>query len=81
VDADREREKQYLLRWKTLGPILDEIRDREISELTPADTQSAMLMFDQAFRLAQRDLPPRTTSGLVEWQRCMMLWRERLERG
>jgi hypothetical protein len=36
-------------------------------------------MFAQAFRIASRDLPPRESSGFVEWQRWMKIWRRRLE--
>jgi hypothetical protein len=54
--------------------MLQEIRDREIRH---ADTAAAIRSLDQAYRIALRDLPPRTTSGLVEWQRYMALWRQR----
>jgi hypothetical protein len=64
--------RDYLRRWRELGPILEDIRDNEIRA---ADTPSAIRMFDQAFRIALRDLPPRESSGLVEWQRHMAKWR------
>ena len=64
----------YVRRWKDLGPLLEQIRDAEIRA---ADTPSAIQMMDQAFRIALRDLPPRDSSGLVEWQRAMALWRQR----
>jgi hypothetical protein len=41
-------------------PVLDAIRDREIRE---ADTAESIRMFEQAFRIALRDLPPRESSG------------------
>jgi hypothetical protein len=69
-----EEEIAYFRRWKELGPILEAIRDREIRE---ADTASSIRMMQQAFRIAIRDLPPRESSGLVEWQRYMMRWRRR----
>lgn len=71
---ERELQQAYVRRWKTLGPMLQEIRDREIRH---ADTAAAIRSLDQAYRIALRDLPPRTTSGLVEWQRYMALWRQR----
>jgi hypothetical protein len=71
---DRERLQAYLLRWKKLGPILEEIRDRETRQ---ADTAASIRAMDQAFRMALRDLPPRDTSGLVEWHRRTAGWRQR----
>jgi len=64
--TERERQREYLLRWKTLGPILQEIRDREIRQ---SDTAAAIESMQKAFEIAQRDLPLRETSGLVEWHR------------
>jgi len=58
----------YFRRWKEVGPILEALRDRDIRE---ADTASSLRMMQQAFRIALRDLPPRESSGLVEWQRYM----------
>jgi len=55
--------EQYARRWKELGPILKQIRDREIRQ---ADTPSFIQVMNQAFRIALRDLPPRQSSGLVE---------------
>jgi hypothetical protein len=57
-----------------LGPILEELRDRETRQ---ADTVESILMMRQAFQIALRDLPPRPSTGLVEWQRYMRLWRQR----
>ena len=64
---------EYFRRWERLRPILESIRDREVREV---DTQAAILSVRQAFQIALRDLPPRESSGLVEWQRYMKLWRE-----
>jgi len=70
----RDPLKEHVRRWEALGPILQEIRDRETRQ---ADTASSIQMMEQAFRIALRDLPPRESSGLVEWQRYMALWRQR----
>jgi hypothetical protein len=32
------------------------------------------MAFEQAFRIALRDLPPWESSGLVEWQDVMRRW-------
>lgn len=58
--------------WADNGPLLEEIRDREIRQ---ADTAVSIRMFELAFRMAVRDLPPRDSSGLVEWQDFMARWR------
>lgn len=70
----RQQLMEYVRRWEKLGPIPEEIRDRETRQ---ADTAASIQMFTQAFRIALRDLPPRPSSGLVEWQRYMRLWRQR----
>jgi len=63
------REVAYVRRWETLGPELEKIREQEIRH---ADTQVAIRMFDTAFKIALRDLPPRQTSGLVKWQELVL---------
>jgi hypothetical protein len=70
--GDRKQQEEYVRSWASNGPLLEKIRDREIRH---SDTATSIRMFDQAFRIALRDLPPRTSSGLVEWQRYMSRWR------
>ena len=70
----REQMQAYVRRWKELGPILERMRDEETRR---ADTQTSIQIFDQAFRKAVRELPPRESSGLVEWQRYVQIWLER----
>ena len=72
--STREQMMEHVRRWQQLGPILEEIRDRETRQ---ANTPESILMMEQAFRIALRDLPTRQSSGLVEWQRSMRLWRRR----
>ena len=73
-DAVRERQKQYVRLWEENGPFLDKLRDQEIRA---ADTAASIRMFEQAFRIALRDLPLRESSGLLEWQDWMRRWRQR----
>jgi hypothetical protein len=70
-DTERERQVRYVQRWKDLGPALQQIRDEEIRQ---ADTAASIESFTEAFRIALRDLPPRETSGLVEWQAVAKRW-------
>ena len=69
-----EQQREYVRIWRTNGPLLEAIRDREIRE---ADTIASIQMFAEAFRIALRDLPPRPDSGLVKWQEAMMRLRDR----
>jgi hypothetical protein len=68
------RHVAYVQRWSWLGPELERIRDQEIRR---ANTIEAVQMFDSAFKAAMRDLPPRETSGLVEWGKLILKWRDR----
>jgi hypothetical protein len=67
-ESSRDQQSAYLRMWRENGPLLEAIRDQEIRD---ADTATSIRMFDQAFRIALRDLPPRPSSGLVEWQDAM----------
>jgi len=71
-DPDKERFRQYVRLWADNGPLLEELRDQEIRQ---ADTAVSIQMFELAFRMALRELPPRDSSGLVEWQDFMCRWR------
>ncbi len=73
-DRDLARQQEYVRIWKENGPLLDAIRDEEIRN---ANTIQSICMFEEAFRIAVRDFPPEPWSGLVEWQKYMMRWRER----
>ncbi|HBY62258.1 MAG TPA: hypothetical protein DEH78_20750 [Solibacterales bacterium] len=74
MDSRKEELRRYAQQWASNAPWLEAIRDREIRE---ADTAASIRMFDQAFRSALRELPPRTSSGLVEWQDFVRRWRDR----
>jgi hypothetical protein len=64
----------YVRRWAELAPILDQLREADIRN---ADTAASIRAFDTAFKIALRDLPPRESSGLVEWQDMARRWFER----
>jgi len=69
---DRELLRQWVETWRRAGPELEEIRRREIES---TDTREAIRqLFGSATAFQQ--LPPRTTSGLVEQQ----AWFARLRR-
>ena len=73
-EADKEQLRQYVRLWEENSPILEAIRDEEIRR---ADTSTSIRMFEEAFRIALRELPPRDSSGLVAWQDYMIRWRHR----
>jgi hypothetical protein len=69
TNQDTERNlKRWVENWKQLGPELERIRREEIRR---ADTQQAIQLFDLAFKAALRNIPPRESSGLVEFQRLL----------
>jgi hypothetical protein len=70
-ETERERQVRYVRRWKELGPALERLRDEEVRR---ADTAASIQSFTEAFRIALRELPPRETSGLVEWQAVAKRW-------
>jgi hypothetical protein len=71
-DLDKQQLRHYVRMWAANGPLLEELRDQEIRQ---ADTAVSIQMFELAFRMALRELPPRDSSGLVEWQDFMCRWR------
>jgi hypothetical protein len=63
---EREILRLWVQTWKEAGPRLQAIRHREIQE---ADNLKALASLEGAFNHAQRTLPPRPSSGMVEMQR------------
>jgi hypothetical protein len=60
-------ERAYLLRRKQVGPILDAIQHEELRQMTEDDYFRAM---EQLWSIPV-DPEPRTSSGLVEWQKLL----------
>ena len=63
--------RDYMRIWKENRELLEQVRDEDIRQ---ADTAESILMFDQSFKIALRDLPLRESSGLVEWQKLTLRW-------
>ena len=62
-----EREREYLLRWKRVGPLLDAIRHEELRRMTEKEYFEAM---NQLLSIpVDCDVP--AWSGLVDWQRVL----------
>jgi hypothetical protein len=64
--SDTDRLREWVQNWKVLGPELERLRRDRIRS---ANTQDAIKQFDLAFKAAIRNTPPRTSSGLIEFQR------------
>src|SRR6202030_1127206 len=64
---ERDVMRRWVETWKRAGPELEAIREREIRE---ADNVQVVAMLRGAMNLATQ-LPPRTSSGLVEMQRFL----------
>jgi len=65
--------KQWAENWKTLGPILEQIRHQELREFDYEKNSRNVLGLLEMAHLHRR---PRTTSGLVEMQRLFMKARQ-----
>lgn len=66
--SDTDRLRAWVRNWQVVGPQLDQMRREDIRR---ANTQESIRLFDLAFKAALRNTPPRTTSGLVEYQRLL----------
>ncbi|HEY1336642.1 MAG TPA: hypothetical protein VGF59_03990, partial [Bryobacteraceae bacterium] len=60
--TDREAMALWVKTWKEAGPLLEEIRLREVRD---ADNAADLAALASAFNQGLRDAPPEPTSGLV----------------
>lgn len=61
---ERERHREYVRKLREAAPFLRAVKDNDIRQ---AETWSAIRSFDGLFESLIRRLPPRQTSGLVEF--------------
>jgi hypothetical protein len=67
--------KRWAETWESAGKALEALRRRELRAMTDDDTRRAIAdIFSSAM---PADVPPRTTSGLVEQQRLFESLRRR----
>jgi hypothetical protein len=66
--------KRWVQAWRKAGPLLDEVRRRELREFH-AERSIALLCGPANYHVAPR--APKPTSGLVEQQRWFMIARSR----
>lgn len=67
-------EKQWIAAWRSAGPELERIRNKELSELS--DEQATLQATFLGIVNATQPLPE---SGVYELQQWMMRWRRKLE--
>jgi hypothetical protein len=66
-DRERESLREYVRHWRRVGPLLEEVRLRELRQLDPNVGDPAL---EDLLALAQFAAPPPAmTCGLVEMQR------------
>lgn len=66
--SETTRLRAWVQNWKVVGSELERLRHQKIrNAITPESIQ----LFDLAFKAALRNTPPRTNSGLVEFQRFL----------
>ena len=64
-----EQARIVMAQWKAAAPLLEKIREEDIRA---CDTQTSILVLDDAFESAMRDYQSKPTSGLVEMQRYFL---------
>lgn len=73
TDDEKLQLKEYVERWKRVGPLLEEQREEDVRR---SDTISNIAVFGRLWQDAIRAWPPLPTSGLVEQQRIFMKLRQ-----
>ena len=74
MDDERAALERYVNNWKIAGPVLEELRRREIRE---ADNVQVLAQLEGAFNYAVT-LPLRETSGIIEMQYWFGKLREKM---
>ena len=64
-----EQQKQLVQQWSEAGPLLEQVRQEELLQMTPQQRRAASLAVLDLVVAAPCD---RTTSGLIEQQRIFM---------
>lgn len=73
-DRERDQMRERVRIWKQAGPELERIRIEEMRASTPVDFIRATSRFTQVLKL--QGVPPRTSSGFVEFQHWIRKYRE-----
>jgi hypothetical protein len=68
TEQEREQYREYVQRWKEVGPLLERIRVRE---LRAPDYGKDWRIADGLYELAMYHRRTRLTSGLIELQRLL----------
>ena len=65
TESERESNREFVQRWKRVGPLLKQIRRRELRAMRHEDAAEAI---EGLLEMAVQHGSPRFTSGLVELQ-------------
>ncbi len=65
--AELEAARRYVEQWRIAGPLLDEIKTRELRAMTEEEGRRKAEIVMEAVPAPTEDAPP--TSGLIEQQR------------
>jgi hypothetical protein len=66
TEAEKAQVRAWIKNWQEVGPILERLK---LESLRSVNTPDALEAFDVAFKSARLQVPPRSSSGLVEQQR------------
>ncbi len=66
--SERESNGEFVLRWKRVGPLLAEFRDKELAQMKDEDRVFAI---ECVLSIPALHRSPRRTSGLVELQKLL----------
>ena len=70
----KEQYRLYLERWEVAGPMMEEVRRRELQEM---DAEKVIADLGPVIDWALANFPPRETSGLAEQQKIFMEYARR----
>lgn len=68
--SEYESAREYVLRWKRVGPLLEAIRRRELREYDFEKNRSAVASL---FEMGVQHAVPRKSSGFIEWSRRLKI--------
>ena len=68
TEAERESNREFVLRWKRVGPLLKQIKRRELKAMRHEDQAE---IIESLLEIAFQHGSPRFTSGLVELQKLL----------
>ena len=72
TEQQREDMRRWVNNWKEVGPILEEMKTRELAAMTDADSIRAFNALDCDLNLIWRSSERVNAEGMIEQQRLFM---------